>query len=100
MTLPYNFTQVSNQTTLPDLLITMNSSIGEGWIGTILLVVFFIILLVSFKAFDGMQAFAASSIIIAVMAIFMSLLGIISTLVLVIFMVLASVGAVILLFRG
>lgn len=94
MTAPYNLTNVSNANNIVDLLISANTNLADSTFGVLLLITVWVILFFNFKNFDARVSIAASSWITAVLAVIISVLGLIDTWSLLVFVVGAAASLI------
>lgn len=94
MAMPYNFTNIANQTTIDQLFLAVHTDISGGWMGPLILITFFFILLVSFKGFESKDAFTGASFIGLIMGIFLNILGVVPVQFVIVFLFLSALGAI------
>lgn len=93
----YNLTGWAAANTTFDYM-TQANVLSDGVFGIGILVTFFVVMLLSFKIFEGKIAFAGASYLAACIALFLRILGLIDDWVLVLFIILAAMGTLILIF--
>ena len=77
---PYNLTALTDNTNIFGILSATNT-LSDGFFGIILLLLFFVILFVSFKQFEVKRALSSSLFILSIAVILMRVLGIVTDLV-------------------
>ena len=96
MTQPYNLSGISGSQTLFELVSATNTLTGD-LMGTLIVVVTFVIAFISFKAgYDGKRSLAGASFITALISIFVRILGLTTDRVMFVTFIIAGVSLVIL----
>jgi len=96
---PYNLTNVTSGDNIPELLINVNNQMADGFLGIFFLIAIFVIMLVAMRRSDPASAFASSSFITTLMAVFLVPMGLITTFYLIISIVMTIIGISVLLIR-
>jgi len=83
----------SNITGISDLALWTNNVTG-GWFWSMILMGLFVILFMSFKSYSTERAFATSSFVCMIIGIMMGVMGLISSYVVVLLMVIAGIAVI------
>lgn len=94
----YNLTNVSNSSNMWELTDNINS-LSDGWLGISILLSFTIIIFISMKDYPFKDAAAATMFISVIMAILFRTIGFVTDFVLFIYVILAAVAIIGLLFN-
>jgi hypothetical protein len=93
----YNLTNVSAADNMWGLTSAVNDMSG-GWLGLGFLMTFTVIIFISLKDYPMKESFSATAFISAVICLLMRILGLVSDFVMLIYIVVAAIAAIVLIF--
>ena len=91
----FNWTNITS----PTDLFNYANIVTNNWFGLMLIISIFIILFISFKSYETEKAFSATTFISTIIALLLSLMGILSPEYVIIMIVLTAISVILLFFR-